>query len=91
MFGVFRVCGLGGGGVCWLLSLEVFSFEGRRWVVDVLAAGCWLLAAGCWSLAAGCWLLLLLVACCWFLAAGCWLLVAGCLLLAGKMRVPLVK
>ena len=28
IFGVFGVCGYGGGGVCWLLSLEV-SYCGR--------------------------------------------------------------
>ena len=90
IFGVFGVCGWGGGVFAGCCRWKCPTVEGRRWVVDVLAAGCWLLAAGCWSLAAGCWLLLLLF-CCWLLAAGCWLLVADCLLLADKTRVPLVK
>ena len=75
MSGVSGVCGWGGG-VCWLLSLEV-SYCGRE-VVGGCCAGCWLVAAGYWLLVAGCWLLTVAAAGCLLFVAGCWLLAVGC-------------
>ena len=54
MFGVIGVCDWGGGVFAGCCRWNCPTVEGRRWVVDVLAVGCWPLATGCWSLAAGC-------------------------------------